>query len=321
SVGIVYGSRVYQNSSQILRDADIAMYRAKTRSKLKGQNWFEIFDRSMLIQTLQMSELEQDLRSALARKELYLDYQPIISLRDNKIEGFEALVRWHHPQKGIISPGEFIPLAEDIGLIIDLGDWILTAACQQLALWQQQFATFPESSAWKMSINVSSQQFQEPSFINKLEQTLLNTNLDPSCLKLEITERVLIESEAITQKNLQAIQKSDIKLSIDDFGTGYSSFSYLRSLPIDNLKIDRSFIEDIDCNQENLEIVKTIITLAHTLGMDTIAEGIETEEQMEIMTGLNCEMAQGYYFAKPLSVLDLASWLTERVNLLAVVQV
>ncbi|MEL6929164.1 MAG: bifunctional diguanylate cyclase/phosphodiesterase [Cyanobacteria bacterium J06600_6] len=313
SIGIVYGSAVYQNSSQILRDADIAMYQAKKRSKIKGKNWFEIFDESMLLKTLQISELERDLRYAVAENQLHLNYQPIISLQDNQLEGFEALIRWHHPQKGFISPGEFIPLAEDIGLIVSLGDWVFAQACQQLTVWQRQFAHIPASSVWKMSINVSSQQFQERNFIDKLEQVLLDTGLDPSCLKLEITERVLIESEAVTQKNLQAIEKSEIKLSIDDFGTGYSSFSYLRSLPIDNLKIDRSFIENIDCNQESLEIVKTIITLAHTLGMDTIAEGIETEEQMEILKTMNCEMAQGYYFAKPLSVSAMASWLHDRI--------
>ena len=313
SIGIVYGSEVYSNSSQILRDADIAMYHAKARSKLKGKNWFEIFDESMFVKTLQLSELERDLRYAVTKKALHLNYQPIISLQDNRIEGFEALVRWNHPNKGFISPEEFIPIAEDIGLIVPLGDWVLEEACQQLALWQKQFSYLPESKSWKMSINVSSKQFQELNFIDKLEQILFDTSINPSCIKLEITESVLIESEAITQNNLKAIEKSEIKLSIDDFGTGYSSFSYLSCLPIDNLKIDRSFIEDIVSNQDNLEIVKTIITLAHALHMDTIAEGIETKEQMEILKKLNCEMAQGYYFAKPLSVMEIESWLTDKV--------
>ena len=312
SIGIVHGSAIYKNSSQILRDADIAMYQAKTRSKLRGKNWFEIFDESMLIKTLQLSELERDLHHAIKNDEFCLNYQPIISLENNQLEGFEALVHWHHSTKGLMSPVEFIPLAEDLGLIVPLGNWILQEACQQLATWQQQFSYLPTSSSWKMSINVSSKQFQELNFIDKLEQIMLDTKINPGCIKLEITENILINSEITTQDNLQAIEKSDIKLSIDDFGTGYSSFSYLRCLPIDNLKIDRSFIQDITSNRENLEIVKAIITLAHTLGMDTIAEGIETKEQMEILKTLDCEMAQGYYFAKPLSVKEIECWLTDK---------
>jgi diguanylate cyclase (GGDEF)-like protein len=254
SIGIALSSSQYEDSSQILRDADIAMYRAKTR----GKSQYEVFDRSMYWQTLKVRDLENNLRQALQRKDFCLYYQPIISLKTNKLEGFEALIRWQHPEKGFISPGEFIPLAEDTGLIVPLGDWVLKEACRQLAIWQQQFSNIPGGSNLKMSINVASQQFQEVDFIDKLDRILLDTGLNPECIKLEITERVLIDSEQITENNFAEIKKKKIKLSIDDFGTGYSSFSYLRRLPIDNLKIDRSFINQINADLESLEIVKTI---------------------------------------------------------------
>ena len=296
SIGIALSSTGYQNSSQILRDADIAMYRAKDQGKAR----YEVFDQSMYLQNLQNIELEHDLRLTLKKKELTLYYQPIISLENNILAGFEALIRWQHPQKGFISPVEFIPVAEDTGLILSIGNWVLTEACQQLARWQQQYAAMPEIANLKISVNVASQQLQEPGFIEKLDKLLLKTSLNPGCLRLEITERVLVDSEQNTQNTLSEIKKRKIKLSIDDFGTGYSSLSYLRRLPIDNLKIDRSFVDSIYSDSESFEIVKTIITLAHTLGMDAIAEGVETVEQVEQLKALGCEYAQGYLFAKPL---------------------
>jgi diguanylate cyclase (GGDEF)-like protein len=307
SIGIALSSLQYENSSQILRDADIAMYRAKA----KGKSHYEIFNQSMYWQTIKVIELEKDLRRALQRQEFCLYYQPIISLETNKLEGFEALVRWKHPEKGFISPAEFIPLAEDSGLIVPLGDWVLEEACRQLAVWQKQFSNIPGINDLRMSINVASQQFQELNFVQKIDQILLNTGLNPECIKLEITERVLIDSEEITQNNFAEIKQRKIKLSIDDFGTGYSSFSYLRRLPIDHLKIDRSFINGIALDLENLEIVRTIIKLAHILGIEAIAEGIETLEQAEKLRALGCEMAQGYYFAKPLPVDQIQSQLNE----------
>ncbi len=296
SIGITLSSTGYQNSSQILRDADIAMYRAKEKGKAR----YEVFDRQMYLETLKTIELERDLRLALQKQELTLHYQPIISLKKNTLAGFEALLRWQHPHRGFISPGEFIPIAEDTGLILSIGDWVLAQACQQLVTWQQQYSDIPEIAALKISVNVVSQQLQEPEFIAKLDQILLKTGLNPSCLRLEITERVLVDSGINTQNTLLEIKKRKIKLSIDDFGTGYSSLSYLRRLPIDNLKIDGSFVEGINSDVENLEIVKTIITLAHILGMDAIAEGVETVEQVKQLQALDCEFAQGYLFAKPL---------------------
>ena len=315
SMGIVLSSTGYQNSSQILRDADIAMYRAKEKGKAR----YEVFDQAMYLQTLKTIELESNLRFALAHDELKLYYQPIISLETGILNGFEALIRWEHPKQGFISPADFIPIAEDTGLIIPIGNWILRKACQQLRVWQQKFASIPQVASLKMSVNLASQQIQEPEFIEKLDQILEKTGLDGNYLRLELTERVLVDSEQNTQNTLAEIKRRNIKLSIDDFGTGYSSLSYLRRLPIDNLKIDRSFIDNmnfdrINCDIESFEIVKTIITLAHTLGMDAIAEGVETIEQVNQLKTLGCEYAQGYLFSEPLPAEMIESILQQRGN-------
>ncbi len=315
SIGIALSATGYQDSSQILRDADIAMYRAKEKGKAR----YEVFDQAMYLQTLKRIELECNLRLALKHDELKLYYQPIISLETGILTGFEALIRWEHPKQGFISPADFIPIAEDAGLIIPIGHWILRKACQQLRVWQQKFAAIPQVASLKMSVNLASQQIQEPQFIEKLDRILEKTGLDGNYLRLELTERVLIDSEQNTQNTLAEIKRRNIKLSIDDFGTGYSSLSYLRRLPIDNLKIDRSFIDNINfdrinCDIESFEIVKTIITLAHTLGMDAIAEGVETIEQVNQLKTLGCEYAQGYLFAKPLPANAIESILNQRGN-------
>ena len=309
SIGIVLSSPSYANSSDILRDADIAMYRAKS----KGKNCYEIFDRAMYVQTLKAIELEQNLRQAIKDCGFHLQYQPIISLDDRSLSGFEALIRWKHPDLGFISPADFIPIAEDTGLIVEIGDWVLETACRTLATWQQENPRFPNIDTLKMSINVASQQFQKPDFVAKLDRILELTGLNPSCLRLEITERVLVDSEINTQRTLAEIKQRQIKLSIDDFGTGYSSLSYLRRLPIDNLKIDRSFIKNLNSDLESLEIIKTIVTLAHNLGMDAIAEGVEQEAQLEQLKTLNCEYAQGYLFAKPMTAKAIESILQNHV--------
>ena len=297
SIGIVIGSTEYNNHADLMRDADIAMYRAKDKGKAR----YTIFDQTMYDETLKLVELENSLRFALKRNELTMHYQPIISLDNNHLVGFEALIRWQHPERGAISPVEFIPIAEDTGLILDIGEWLLKEACQQLQTWRQQFASVPQINSLKMSINLATQQLQEPEFIQKLDQILLETGLEGSSLRLEITESVLIEPEGTIQNTLRQIKNRNIKLSIDDFGTGYSSLSYLRRFPIDNLKIDRSFIQQMNFDSENFEIVRLIITLAKTLGMKTISEGVETALQLNQLKGLGCEFAQGYLFSIPLA--------------------
>lgn len=294
SIGIVPSSTGYEKAADLMRDADIAMYRAKEQGKAR----YAIFDQVMYEETLELLQLESDLRLALERQEFCLYYQPIISLVTGRLTGFEALARWQHPQQGLISPTKFIPVAEDTGLIVSLGEWLLREACRQMYAWQIQFPTaFPLT----VSVNIAGKQIKEPSFINQIERILTETGLDGNCLKLEITESMLMEDIQETINTLLQIKALNIQLSIDDFGTGYSSFSYLHRFPINTLKIDRSFVSQMNFDREKLEIVRTITTLAHTLGMDVIAEGVETAEQFAQLQALGCEFGQGYFFSKPLN--------------------
>ena len=294
SIGIVWGSPNYQNGIELLRDADIAMYRAKA----SGKGRYAIFDREMYAQTIRQSQIETDLRLALERQELLLYYQPIISLKTGTIQGFEALLRWQHPQTGLILPGEFIEIAEDTGLIVPIGEWVLRSACQQLHTWQQKFS---QASSLYISVNLSSRQIKQFDFVDKLGKILADTGLNGKNLRLELTETMLMDRGEKTIELLHQIKDKKIQLSIDDFGTGYSSLSYLHRFPIDALKIDRSFVSLIDTGGQNCAIVKTIITLAHSLGMKAIAEGVETLDQLTYVRNLSCEAAQGYFFAKPLN--------------------
>jgi diguanylate cyclase (GGDEF)-like protein len=294
SIGIVLGGSDYQNGQELLRDADIAMYRAKAL----GKGRYAVFDQEMYEQTVHLSQLETNLRSALEHQDFVLYYQPIVSLATTKLIGFEALVRWKHPQQGIIAPGEFIAIAEDTGLIIPLGEWVLQEACRQLRAWQ---LSYPAASALHISVNLSSKQIKQFDFVAKLSQILAQTGLQGSSLKLELTETMLMDQGEKTIELLTQIKQQQVQISIDDFGTGYSSLSYLHRFPVDTLKIDRSFVSPIDVAGNNCEIVKTIITLAHSLGMKAIAEGVETPHQVTHLTNLGCEAAQGYFFAQPLN--------------------
>ena len=293
SIGIAMLSPTYEQPEQVLRDADIAMYRAKRAGKAR----YEIFDKVMYSYALGLLQLENDLRRAIEKREFKLHYQPITSLVSASLTGFEALVRWHHPEKGMVSPVEFIPIAEETGLIVPLGEWVLREACQQMKQWQDQFSWV---APLKMSVNLSAKQLREKQLIQKIDDILLETNLNPNCLKLEITESVLMENTEVVAKILWQLRSRNIELSLDDFGTGYSSLSYLHSFPVNTVKIDRSFVSRMNDNEENSEIVKAIVTLAHTLGMDAVAEGIETSEQLAQLKSLACEQGQGYFFSKPL---------------------
>jgi EAL domain-containing protein (putative c-di-GMP-specific phosphodiesterase class I) len=270
------------------------MYRAKTL----GKGRYAVFDREMYAQTIHLSQLETDLRLALERQEFILYYQPIVSLETRSLAGFEALVRWQHPQMGLISPEKFIAIAEDTGLIIPLGEWVLQEACQQLSAWQ---STFASAASLHISVNLSSKQIKQFDFVDKLGQILTATGLNGASLRLELTETMLMDQGEKTIELLTQIKQQKIQLSIDDFGTGYSSLSYLHHFPIDTLKIDRSFVNLIKEEGSNCEIVKTIVTLAHSLGMEAIAEGVETSHQITHLTNLGCAAAQGYFFAKPLN--------------------
>lgn len=297
SIGIVLGASNYDDGLELLRDADIAMYRAKAL----GKGRYAVFDQEMYDQTIHLSQLETNLRFALEHQDFVLYYQPIVSLETSKLLGFEALVRWQHPQKGLIAPGEFIAIAEDTGLIIPIGEWVLERACQQLYTWQSEL---PEAETLHISVNLSSKQIKQYDFVDKLSQILADTGLQGSSLKLELTETMLMDQGEKTIELLTQIKQQQVQLSIDDFGTGYSSLSYLHRFPVDTLKIDRSFVSQITAEGKNCEIVKTIVTLAHSLGMKAIAEGVETAHQMTHLTNLGCEAAQGYFFAKPLNQVE-----------------
>ncbi len=293
SIGIAVGNKEYQKSENLLRDAELAVFDAKRQNKLP----YQIFNQSMRGKALTLLKLENDLRRAIKRQEFVLHYQPIISLRTNKIKGFEVLVRWRHPENGTVPPSDFIPLAEDTGLIIPLGFWVLEAACKQMYSWQIKFGGLLD---WKVSVNISSKQLALTNFVDQVKQILVETNLDPHNLKLEITESSLVEDTQHTISILKELKSLGIEFSLDDFGTGYSSLSYLHQFPFDTIKIDRSFVNSVGDNMEKLGIVRAIVTLAHNLGMDTIAEGIETVNQLAQLKALKCEYGQGYYLSKPL---------------------
>lgn len=295
SIGIVIDRGDYDNSANLLRDADIAMY----RSKALGKGRYTVFNHAMYEQNLKMMQIDNDLRFALERQELELYYQPIIELSSNRLMGFEALIRWRHPDKGLISPGDFIPIAEETGLIVPIGDWVMGEACGQLRAWHRQF---PQLDYLKLSINLSIQQIREPDLITKLDRILADTGVDCRQLRLEITETMMIDQGEETLGKMEQLRARNIQLSIDDFGQGYSSLSYLHLLPVNTLKIDRTFVNQMTLGGQNLAIIRTITILAHTLGMDVVAEGVETAEQANLLRDLGCEYAQGYFFSRPLNV-------------------
>jgi diguanylate cyclase (GGDEF)-like protein len=306
SIGIAFSSSNIDSPEDLLRNADIAMYKAKALGKTR----YELFDDILHIEVVNRLRLETDFRHSLDRGDFCLHYQPIISIQDNRVIGFEALVRWQHPQRGNVSPEEFIALAEETGMIIPLGWWILQEACYQLREWQIQF----HNPNLTMGINISQKQFSQPRLIDSLVQILQTTGLEACNLQLEITESLLMENTQTTMNTLQQLKALGCQLHLDDFGTGYSSLSYLHSLPIDALKIDRSFVKAIDSEGNNSEIVEAITMMAKSLGLKVIAEGIETEAQLTRLKNLQCLYGQGYLFAKPLDKRSLFTWLTNWNN-------
>jgi diguanylate cyclase (GGDEF)-like protein/PAS domain S-box-containing protein len=292
SVGIAMSSTGYLGPDAVLRDADTAMYRAKALGKAR----YEIFDLEMHSRAVALLKLETDLRLAVERQEFIVQYQPIMRLGTNEIYGFEALVRWQHPERGLLLPSEFIPVSEETGLIVPLGRWVLREACRQVRLWQKNLRG---CESLTLSVNYSGKQFMQTDVIEQIKQILEDTQFDPCLLQLEITESAVIENTKTVTEMILELRKLGIRLSMDDFGTGYSSLSYLHSFPIHTLKIDRSFISSKSDVGDN-EIVRTIIMLARNLGLDVVAEGVETREQLAYLRALDCEYAQGFFFAHPL---------------------
>lgn len=292
SIGIVFNIVDYDRPVDILRDASIAMQDAKAA----GGGCHQVFIKAMHTKAVERLQLENQLRRALDRQEFQVYYQPIVSLATGKLTGFEALIRWYHPDRGLVSPASFIPLAEATGLIRPIGVWVMREAFRQLHIWQQQFPSYPNLT---MAVNLSAKQLTSDLLL-QIDDILQTNELNPHSLKLEITESVLMENPEASAELLQQIKLRQIQLCLDDFGTGYSSLSFLHRFPINTIKIDRSFVNRIGIDEENAEIMRAVITLAHNLGMDAIAEGIETQKQLMELWGLGCEYGQGYFFSKPI---------------------
>jgi diguanylate cyclase (GGDEF)-like protein/PAS domain S-box-containing protein len=294
SIGIALSTARYQQPEEVLRDADTAMYRAKALGKAR----YAIFEATMHTAAVNQLRMETDLRQAVERKELGLDYQPIVCLTSGKIMGFEALLRWQHPSRGPIAPLEFIKVAEETGLIVPIGQWVLEQACQQVSQWQEHHQA--ESLVY-VSVNLSAKQFLQPDLVDHIEYALQKADLSPACLKVEITESTAMENVDAAIGTLRRLRDLGIESSIDDFGTGYSSLSYLHRFPIAVLKVDRSFVSAMTDDAESLEIVRTIVMLAKTLKISTVAEGIETWAELEKLRTMKCDYGQGYFFSKALN--------------------
>ena len=298
SIGIVQGSQDYHLPETMLRDADIAMYQAKAM----GKACYQVFHPGMHISARNTLKLETDMQIAWGQRKFQVYYQPIFTVNNKEINGFEALLRWHHPQEGFISPTQFIPIAEETGLIVPIGIWVLHQACSQIRLWQDS-----TNLPLKISVNLSVKQFADPHLIQHIDRILAETQLHSSSLKLEITESTLINNDGLADQILQQLKERQIQLLIDDFGTGYSSLSYIHRFPLDGLKIDRSFINQMGAGKRSQEIVQAIITLANILDLDVVAEGIETSQQLDLLQAFKCKLGQGFFFSRPLNVEGLRS--------------
>jgi diguanylate cyclase (GGDEF)-like protein/PAS domain S-box-containing protein len=293
SIGIVFGANGYEKAEELIRDADLAMYRAK----MKGKGRFEWFESQMHDGMLSRFQLEMDLPRAIEREEFLLHYQPIVDLDNETVVGFESLIRWQHPTRGFIPPNEFIPIAEETGIILSIGKWVLRESCRQMAHWQKMF---PLASNLIISVNLSGAQLEQTDLTWQVQQILAESGLRPNCLKLEITESVIMKNAEQAIETAQKLRKMGVRISIDDFGTGYSSLSYLHRFPIETLKVDRSFINRIGVGDENEAIVQTIISLAENLGIDVVAEGIEKAEQLDFLRKIHCHYGQGFYYSRPI---------------------
>ncbi len=307
NIGISIAQADCLSAETVMRNADVAMHRSK---QLFGSQYC-VFEEHMTAETDKSLRLEIALKKAIDQKDMVLQYQPIFLIRTQQIIGFESLVRWHHPTEGVLSPSKFIPIAERTGLIIPLGWWILEESCRQLKEWQN---TIPQTESLFVSVNMSSKQFSQLDVPQKIDKILKQTGLSPQCLKIEITESVLIDHSVSIIQTLQAIRALGVRLSIDDFGTGYSSLSYLHQFPVDTLKIDRSFLENADADFEKLEILQSVVRLAWNLGLEVVAEGIETPKHFAQIKALRCESGQGFLFSEPLDTQAAAKMLRKQCD-------
>jgi diguanylate cyclase (GGDEF)-like protein len=305
SIGIALSTAGHDLPEYLLRDADTAMYRAKSRGKAR----YEMFDEAMHARAVAQLRLETDLRRALEREEFIVRYQPIVELKSNRVMGFEALIRWMHPERGMVPPADFISIAEETGLIIPIGLWVLRTACAQTAAWLKRF---PHNGHLSISVNLSARHFQQATLVQQVLSVLQETGLPAQHLKLEITESMLMDDPESHKTMIRDLRTAGVQVQIDDFGTGYSSLSYLQRFSVDTLKIDRSFINSRE-GTETWDIVQTIISLARDLGVNVIAEGVETEEQTQRLKDLNCDHAQGFLFKEPVDP-ESAEALLKRIS-------
>jgi diguanylate cyclase (GGDEF)-like protein/PAS domain S-box-containing protein len=302
SAGIADGSSGYERPEDLLRDADTAMYRAKEQ----GRGRFEVFDADMHKNAVRLLLMQTDLQGAVERGEFRLHYQPIFDIRDGRLVGFEALLRWAHPRDGLMAPGAFIHVAEDTGAIVEIGRWAAREACRQLGEWR---ARLPAARHLSVHVNLSGREFVHPDGVEEILGIVREAGLGPGSLKLEVTESIILENAELVARALEELQGHGIELSIDDFGTGYSSLSYLHRFAFDTVKVDQSFVSGAASQESNQEIIRAIVSLSHSLGMDVIAEGVETADQLERLRRLGCDFAQGYYFSSALSADDAADYM------------
>ncbi len=302
SIGIALAGSEKERPADLLRDAITAMHRAKRDSSIVC----EVFDPAMNEQAKERLRLEGDLHHALERDQFVLHYQPIVSLSEGRLSAFEALLRWQHPERGLLPPDVFVPMAEETGLIVPLGGWVLEEACRSMHGWHERY---PGSAHLAVAVNLSGRQFEEAELVPSVAGALERTGLDPARLELEMTESVVMARSRENAGRLRALRELGIRLLIDDFGTGYSSLSSLRSFPLDSLKIDRSFVSRMEFEEEKREIVRTILALARTLRMEVVAEGVETAEELEMLRGLGCEYGQGFFFSNAVDAQSVSSWM------------
>ncbi|MGE4537832.1 MAG: putative bifunctional diguanylate cyclase/phosphodiesterase [Desulfovibrio sp.] len=308
SIGVVLGSGAYEHPDQVLRDADNAMY----SSKEHGGDHYTVFDAGMRVLTQRRMEMEMALRHALESGEMTVHYQPIVSLSTGEITGVEALARWFHPAKGTIPPSEFIPIAEETGLINELGALVLRQACRRMVDLGRKH---PDGANLTLSVNISGRQFKRSDFVEEVATILTETGIDPSLVKLELTESVLMDNADEAVATIKRLKALSVKVVIDDFGTGYSSLSYIQRFPFDSLKVDRSFVGNMNEAEQNMEIVRTIIAMAHKLGLEVVAEGVELAEHRTALSDLRCESAQGFYFSKPVPGENLDALVGKKWNI------